>query len=186
MQNDCVNCGLDLPEQAMFCSNCYMPHGFSLDEDRRALTAELATHPLARGYRSGSKQDRNDLRQLVQQLTAKRFDDLRQASWLVMTVLDHLCGYGPLGPILRDPSFRLLLVKDFDRVLVSGTHRDIKAGTNYDSREHLVDELRRLALINNVQMDGENECEFVNSNWNFKISLQPEANGNFLVISTPS
>lgn len=184
MQSECLNCSLDVPADSVFCLNCYMPHGWSPDTDRRELAVQLTSHPLVKGYLSGAEQHRNDLRELLQHLSAKRVGDTQQAAWLFMSIFDYLCGYGPLGPILRDPSLRLILVKDFDRILVSSTHRDVRAGARYDSREHLIDELKRLASMHNIQLDGpKSECEFVNSNWNFKIALQPEPNGNFLIVS---
>lgn len=184
MQTECINCQWYIPEEAIYCLHCYTPQGWCLDEHRRALSSQLANHPLIRTSPTRSVQEMNELRELLWHLVSKRLNDSTKANWLFLTVFDYLCGFGPLGSILRDPSVSLVIVKDFDQIFVSNSQGNLKVGTKYDSKNHLIRELHRLLRMNDLQLKAnEKQCEFVRAFWNFKINLQPEPNDNFLVIA---
>lgn len=185
MPNECSNCQKNLMEDAIFCLNCYTPNGWRLDDHRRALITEFAEHPLLIQSRIGSTEAVENLRELLRIAASKRLKDSQQATWLFATVLDYLCGFGPLGIILRDPSASFVLVKDFDQIFVSNSQGKFKTGAKYDSRKDLIAALHQLAKLNN-QGIGEDEevCEFIHSFWNFRINFRPKPNDNFLVITT--
>lgn len=57
---------------------------------------------------------------------------------LIQTILDELFGFGPLGPVLRDPSVRDIWVNGPDNVVVERDGHFEKASVHFENEEHLL------------------------------------------------
>ncbi len=63
---------------------------------------------------------------------------------LMQSVLDEVFGFGPLGPVLRDPTVWDIWVNGPDAVYVEREKRFEKAGVNFESEEHLLLTIRKV------------------------------------------
>lgn len=57
---------------------------------------------------------------------------------LIQTVLDELFGFGPLGPVLRDPSVRDIWVNGAENVVVEREGHFEKAAVHFENDDHLM------------------------------------------------
>lgn len=77
---------------------------------------------------------------------------------LLQDILDEVFGFGPLGPILRDPSVREIFVSDFNNVLVRRAKEEKTAPSvvAFENLEHYLKIVERILTKNQMVLSVEN------------------------------
>lgn len=108
------------------------------------LRNELDSSPLKRIDESTQAQIRSRIRELVNQDPAPL--TMMERGILLQTVLDEIFGFGPLGPVLRDPTVKEIFVNAADSVFVGRYGRLEKTTVEFDGIEHLKSTIERISL----------------------------------------
>ncbi len=75
---------------------------------------------------------------------------------LLQNILDEVFGFGPLGPLLRDPTVGDIFVNAYDQVFVERHGEIIKTGVTFENKAHLRQTIDKITIPMGLRFDESN------------------------------
>jgi pilus assembly protein CpaF len=143
---------------------------------RNAVISEISSKHGISLHGEASNALRADIRKSVSEIvvTDTRPLSMYERGVVLQEVLDEMFGFGPLGPLLRNPALRELFVQDESNIFV----REAKilerriASAKFEDAAHLMKIINRVLRANNLELSPENP-----------IASLTLSNGNLLFIT---
>jgi pilus assembly protein CpaF len=136
--------------------------GGRIDEPLRKIRKRLAEHFFKEAQPSGNavadaaakKKIEEELPHALRTADASLAEDVRTA--LVRAVIDELYGFGPIQPLLEDPSVTEVMVNRADRVYVERNGKPMRTEIVFDDEPHLRQVIERITRPLGKTLDGSN------------------------------
>ncbi len=146
---------------------------------RNAVIKEISKRHDIGSYREATNELRAEISKSVNELVILDTQPLSmlERGLVLQDVLDELFGFGPLGPLLRDPSLRELFVQEHDNIFIRQAKEPrapIKTSVKFDSVDHFLRIIERILTLNRLMLTDENP-----------IASMTLSNGNLLIITKP-
>lgn len=106
---------------------------------------------------------------------------------LLQHLLDELFGFGPLGPLLRNPDLADIYVYGADCVYAERAGMLEKSRTTFENDDHLLQTINRILLPLGKQLNKDSpvvSCKLQNGTW-ILTALRPESHNAPLLIIRP-
>jgi hypothetical protein len=180
----CKNCQSDLePAVAKFEANQSLIRKRSLAVIAQ-LKNEMDTSALHRHNEDAQHQARMRIRELVNSDPAPL--TMMEKGMLLQSILDELFGFGPLGPILRDPTVADIYVHNAGSICVERDGKIIETTESFESDQHLSQVIDRiLHFQGSARLDSDSpliSCTLPNGTW-VVAGLRPETHDSpFLIL----
>lgn len=156
------------------------------DTIRKRITETLMNRPdlLNNKHLSQSKEE---IKMIISQAfrNAENLHLRREADRYIAEIYHDICEYGPLTPLLEDPTITEIKVSGFERVKVEREGQESRVDTQFRNREHLMEVIEKIVAPIGRKVDMSNPIvdAFLPDKSRVNIVLDPIAvNGPFMNI----
>lgn len=127
---------------------------------KNAVIKEISNRYDVSAYGESTNELRADIRKAVNEIVVSDTKPLSvlERGVVLQDVLDEMFGFGPLGPLLRDPALRELFVQDERNIFVrvAKVPERLTASAKFEDASHLMKIINRVLRANNLELSPEN------------------------------